>query len=77
MTKIEQFTYDNGIVRKFALASIIFGLIGMLVGIWIATELFIPQLNLSTSWLTFGRLRPLHTNAVIFAFVGNGSFTGV
>lgn len=77
MTKIEQFTYDNGIVRKFALASIIFGLIGMLVGIWIALELFIPELNLKTSWLTFGRLRPLHTNAVIFAFVGNGIFTGV
>jgi cytochrome c oxidase cbb3-type subunit I/II len=77
MTKIEQFSYDNGIVRKFALASIIFGLIGMLVGIWIALELFIPELNLKTSWLTFGRLRPLHTNAVIFAFVGNGIFTGV
>ena len=77
MTKIEQFTYDNGIVRKFALASITFGLIGMLVGIWIALELFIPALNLNTSWMTFGRLRPLHTNAVIFAFVGNGIFTGV
>lgn len=77
MTKIEQFSYDNGIVRKFALASIIFGLIGMLVGIWIALELFIPSLNLQTSWMTFGRLRPLHTNAVIFAFVGNGIFTGV
>jgi cytochrome c oxidase cbb3-type subunit I/II len=77
MTKIEQFSYDNGIVRKFALASIIFGLIGMLVGIWIALELFIPALNLNTSWMTFGRLRPLHTNAVIFAFVGNGIFTGV
>src|SRR5210317_2151932 len=77
MTKIEQFNYDNGIVRKFALASIIFGVIGMLVGLIIATQLFFPKLNLGISFLTFGRIRPLHTNAVIFAFVGNGIFMGV
>lgn len=74
--ELEQFEYDNGIVRKFALATIIWGLTGMLVGLIIASELVWPSLNI-TSWLTFGRLRPLHTNAVIFAFVGNGIFTGV
>ena len=75
--KIEQFNYDNGIVRKFAYASIVFGIIGMLVGLIIALQLVFPQLNGGISWLTFGRLRPLHTNAVIFAFVGNGIFMGV
>ena len=77
MTKIEQFSYDNGIVRKFALASIIFGLIGMLVGLLLAVQLFYPEFNFSTPYLTYGRIRPLHTNAVIFAFVGNGIFTGI
>ncbi len=74
--ELEKFEYDNGIVRKFALATIIWGIIGMLVGLIAACELVWPGLNL-TSWLTFGRIRPLHTNAVIFAFVGNGIFTGV
>ena len=74
--ELEKFEYDNGIVRKFALATIIWGIIGMLVGLIAASELVWPGLNL-TSWLTFGRIRPLHTNAVIFAFVGNGIFTGV
>src|SRR5210317_2445449 len=77
MTKIEQFNYDNGIVRKFALASIIFGIIGMLVGLILAIQLFYPELNLGVPYLTFGRIRPVHTNAVIFAFVGNGIFAGV
>lgn len=75
-TKIEQFSYDNNIVRKFALATVIWGIIGMLVGLLAACQLVWPELNL-TSWLSFGRIRPLHTNAVIFAFVGNGIFTGV
>jgi len=75
--QIEQFHYDNDIVRKFAYATVAFGVIGMLVGIWIALQLVFPALNLDTSWLSFGRLRPLHTNAVIFAFVGNGIFMGV
>ena len=75
--QVEQFNYDNGIVRKFAYASIVFGIIGMLVGLLIALQLVFPQLNGGISWLTFGRLRPLHTNAVIFAFVGNGIFMGV
>lgn len=77
MTKIDRFYYDNDIVRKFAIASIVFAVVGFLVGILIATQLFLPDLNAQIPWLTFGRLRPLHTNAVIFAFVGNAIFTGV
>lgn len=61
----------------FAWASLIYGLVGMLVGLLIALQLVFPELNFGVSWLTFGRIRPLHTNAVIFAFVGNGLFCGV
>jgi len=77
MTKIEQFSYDNGIVRNFAIASILFGVVGMLVGLLLALQLYIPELNFNLPYTTFGRIRPLHTNAVIFAFVGNGIFAGV
>ncbi len=77
MTKIDRFYYDNDIVRKFANASIFWGLVGLLVGLTIAYQLFIPDWNAGIPWLTFGRLRPLHTNAAIFAFVGNAIFTGV
>ncbi|MBK8561851.1 MAG: cytochrome-c oxidase, cbb3-type subunit I [Saprospiraceae bacterium] len=77
MTQVEQFHYDNKIVKKFAYATMLWGIVGMLVGLWIALELVFPSLNLDTPWLTFSRLRPLHTNAVIFAFVGNGIFMGV
>lgn len=73
----ETFRYDNDIVRKFAIASMLFGLIGMLVGLIAALQLVDPRFNFLTSFLTFGRIRPLHTNAVIFAFVGNGLFMGV
>jgi cytochrome c oxidase cbb3-type subunit I/II len=76
MSNIQQFQYDNKIVRAFGLASFIFAVVGMLVGLIIALQLIYPSLNLGP-WLTFGRLRPLHTNAVIFAFVGNGIFMGV
>jgi len=69
--------YDDKIVRNFVLASIVFGAVGLLVGVFIATELAWWQANLETPWLTFSRLRPLHTNAVIFAFVGNMMFAGV
>lgn len=72
----EQFYYDNKIVRNFAIATVLWGIVGMLVGVFIASQLFAPNLNF-THWLTFGRLRPLHTNAVIFAFVGNAIFAGV
>ncbi|MCB0603044.1 MAG: cbb3-type cytochrome c oxidase subunit I, partial [Saprospiraceae bacterium] len=76
MGKIEQFNYDNGIVRNFAVATAVWGLVGMLVGVLIAFQIFTPGLNMGPE-LTFGRLRPLHTNAAIFAFVGNGIFMGV
>ena len=72
----EKFSYDNTSVRNFALATLVFGVVGMLVGIIIAIQLVYPPLNF-VEWHTFGRLRPLHTNAVIFAFVGNGIFMGV
>ena len=75
--KIETFAYDNRIVSQFAIATIVWGLVGMLVGIIIAFQLYFPVLNLGFSFTSFGRLRPLHTNAVIFAFVGNGFFTAV
>ena len=69
-------TYDDVTVRRFLLASVLWGLVGMLVGVVIASQLAFHQLNLAP-WLSFGRLRPLHTNAVIFAFVGNMIFAGI
>lgn len=72
----EQFYYDNRIVKNFAIATVLWGIVGMLVGVIIASQLFYPDLNY-TQYLTFGRIRPLHTNAVIFAFVGNAIFMGV
>ena len=75
-TLIEQFSYDNKTVRNFAIATIIWGIVGMLVGVIIASQLFEPALNI-TQYGTYGRIRPLHTNAVIFAFVGNAIFAGV
>ncbi|MBK8516934.1 MAG: cytochrome-c oxidase, cbb3-type subunit I [Saprospiraceae bacterium] len=77
MANLESFSYDNKIVRNFAYASILFGVIGMLVGIIAALQLVFPAVNLGIAEMTYGRIRPLHTNAVIFAFVGNGIFTGV
>ena len=73
---LEYFEYDNKIVRNFALASIIFAIVGMLVGLIIAVQLFWPGANV-TQYFTFGRIRALHTNAVIFAFVGNAIFAGM
>ncbi|HLP53598.1 MAG TPA: cytochrome-c oxidase, cbb3-type subunit I [Fluviicola sp.] len=75
--EIEKFSYDNRIVKQFAFATIIWGLVGMTVGLLAAIQLVYPIFNFETSYLTFGRIRPLHTNAVIFAFVGNGIFMGV
>lgn len=73
---IEKFFYDNKIVKWFGLASIFWGIIGMLVGVIIAFQLAYPALNFGIPYTTFGRLRPIHTNAVIFAFVGNAVFSG-
>lgn len=76
MQTLEKFQYDNKIVRNFAYATIIWGIVGMLVGLWIALELVFPKALNVAPYFNFGRLRPLHTNAVIFAFVGNGIFMG-
>jgi len=79
----EQFYYDNKIVKMFLWATILWGIVGMSVGLTVALLFIYPGLlefagsNNAISWLSFGRLRPLHTNAVIFAFVGNGIFLGV
>lgn len=76
----EKFSYDNRIVRNFAYATVIWGVTGMLVGLIVALQLAFPEFfndYLGFKYLTFGRLRPLHTNAVIFAFVGNGMFMGI
>ncbi len=75
--QLEQFSYDNKIVKNFAIATAFWGVIGMLVGLTIASQLFIPSLNFNLQYTTFGRIRPIHTNAVIFAFVGNAIFMGV
>jgi len=75
--EMQQFYYDNKIVKKFLYACILFGVVGMLVGLILAIMFLFPNLTDGISWLSFGRLRPLHTNAVIFAFVGNAIFAGV
>src|SRR3954465_12906008 len=75
--ELERFSYDNKIVKAFIIATVIFGLVGMLVGLTAAIQLFYPIFNFDTQYTTFGRIRPLHTNAIIFAFVGNAMFAGV
>ncbi len=74
--EMEKFQYDNKIVRMFFWATVVWAVTAFTVGLTLALQLPEPWWNFSTSWLTFGRLRPLHTNAAIFAFVGNGIFTG-
>ncbi|MDX5347551.1 MAG: cytochrome-c oxidase, cbb3-type subunit I [Hymenobacteraceae bacterium] len=74
---VDTFFYDNKIVRDFAWATIFWGLAGMLIGVIVAFQLANPDVNMGNQYTTFGRIRPLHTNAVIFAFVGNGIFMGV
>ncbi|MEZ4801067.1 MAG: cytochrome-c oxidase, cbb3-type subunit I [Flavobacteriales bacterium] len=76
-TNIERFEYDNKIVKQFAYATALWGVVGMIAGLLAALQLVYPALNFDFSMTTFGRLRPIHTNAVIFAFVGNGIFMGV
>jgi cytochrome c oxidase cbb3-type subunit 1 len=67
-------TYNYTVVRQFAVMTVVWGVVGMLVGVLIAAQLIWPELNFNTPWLTYGRLRPLHTNAVIFAFGGSALF---
>jgi cytochrome c oxidase cbb3-type subunit I/II len=75
--ELQQFYYDNKIVKKFLYATLFWGVIGMSVGLLLAFLFLFPNLTDGISWLSFGRLRPLHTNAVIFAFVGNAIYAGV
>ena len=73
----EKIFYDDDIVKKFALATMIWGGIAFLVGLVAAIELAWWPMNFNMEWITFGRLRPLHTNAAIFAFAGNAIFAGI
>jgi cytochrome c oxidase cbb3-type subunit I/II len=75
--EVEKFSYDNKIVKAFMIATVVFGLVGMLVGLTAALQLVYPLFNFDLQYSTFGRIRPLHTNAIIFAFVGNAMFAGV
>lgn len=74
--ELQKFYYDNKIVKMFAYATLFWGVVGMLVGVLIALQMVLPEANLGLAFTSFGRVRPVHTNAVIFAFVGNGIFTG-
>ncbi len=75
--QVEKFYYDNKTVKMFAYATILWGVVGMLAGLLIAVQIYLPAANFGLPITTFGRVRPVHTNAVIFAFVGNGIFMGV
>ena len=75
--KLERFSYDDKIVRLFIIATVIWGVVAMLLGVTIAFQLADWHVNFGLPWLTFGRLRPLHTNAAIFAFCGNAIFAGI
>lgn len=75
--QVEKFYYDNKIVKMFAYATILWGVVGMLAGLLAAIQIYLPGANFNMPVTTFGRVRPVHTNAVIFAFVGNGIFMGV
>ncbi len=75
--QLEKFSYDNKIVRNFAIATMFWGIIGMTVGLLAAIQLFWPFMNFDNQYTTFGRVRPVHTNAIVFAFVGNSIFMGI
>jgi cytochrome c oxidase cbb3-type subunit I/II len=76
-TQMKTVVYDDAIVRAFSTITIIWGVVAFLVGVIVAAQLSFWQANFGLEWLSFGRLRPLHTNAAIFAFVGNGMFAGI
>ncbi|HEX2873399.1 MAG TPA: cytochrome-c oxidase, cbb3-type subunit I [Polyangiaceae bacterium] len=76
-SEVEKFNYDDAVVRKFAFATAAWGVVATLVGLWLALMLVMPQLSFGLPQLTFGRLRPLHTNAAIFAFAGNAVFAAI
>lgn len=75
--EIQKFNYDNKIVKNFILATIIWGAVALIVGLLAALQLAFPQFNLGLEFTSFGRVRPVHTNAVIFAFIGNAMFAGI
>jgi cytochrome c oxidase cbb3-type subunit I/II len=75
--RVDRFSYDDSIVRMFLFATYLWALVAFLVGLLIALQLPFPHLSFGLEWLTFGRLRPLHTNAAIFAFAGNAIFTAI
>jgi cytochrome c oxidase cbb3-type subunit I/II len=75
--EMQKFYYDNKIVKNFIYATLLWGIVGMSVGLLLALMFLFPNITDGIPWLSFGRLRPLHTNAVIFAFVGNAIFAGV
>jgi cytochrome c oxidase cbb3-type subunit I/II len=75
--ELDQFYYDNKIVRAFGYATVVFSIVGMLAGLFAAVQIYLPQISMNFAPTTFGRVRPLHTNAIIFAFVGNATFAGV
>lgn len=70
----ETMTYNYTVVRQFAIMTVVWGIVGMTVGVLIASQMAWPVMNFDTAWLSFGRLRPLHTNAVVFAFGGSALF---
>lgn len=74
---LESFSYDDKITRQFMTATVVWGMVAFLAGIYIALQLVVPALSLNLEFLTFGRLRPLHTNAAIFAFAGNSIFAAI
>ena len=74
MNASQQAVYSDTVVRQFSIMAVVWGVVGMLVGVIIASQLAWPELNFGIPWLTYGRLRPLHTNAVIFAFGGCALF---
>ncbi len=76
-TEVEKFEYDDAVVRKFAFATAVWGVVATLAGLWLALMLVAPSLSFGLPQLTFGRLRPVHTNAAIFAFAGNAVFAAV
>ncbi len=76
-TQMKMVVYDDDVVRAFSIITMVWGVVAFLVGVIIASQLSFWQANLGVEWFSFGRLRPLHTNAAIFAFVGNGMFAGI
>ncbi|WP_068474592.1 cytochrome-c oxidase, cbb3-type subunit I [Saccharicrinis aurantiacus] len=75
--EIQKFKYDNATVKNFILATLVWGVVALIVGLLAALQLAYPQFNFGLEYTTFGRVRPVHTNAVIFAFIGNAMFAGI